>query len=571
MTATSFPRFKPLGGLVNGICLVALAFLLPGLPLSPAVWIPLAVAFLACAANALRLRRRFWSALEREVERCKRAEQEARAADLAKGRFLANVSHEIRTPMTGILGMTELLLGSGLTPSQREQVELVHTSAEALLVLVDDVLDLARVEAGRLLLRPRDFRLQELMSNVLRILASQAREREVDLRLEIDPRVPDGVAVETVRLRQVLLNLVGNAIRFTRRGSVTVRVETEQPATKGSTLRFVVRDTGVGIRPEDQALLFQPFTQADSAASRHLGGTGLGLVISKNIVELMDGEVGFESTRGVGSTFWFQLPLLRALGSGLPSWTPLGDVGRVVHRQDRRELRVLVVDDRVPNRAVALAMLHDLGYAAEAVESGEEAIARFVEQPFDAVLLDSEMPGLDGHETCRLLRRKETGGRHVPVIAITAHNRPEEQEACLAAGMDDCLVKPFHAADLAALLDRWIGIEAPDGLLGERLEALDALAAGLGPGMRTQVIEAFLKQGEGDLATLRRALLQKNATALAEAAHGLAGSAGVLGARELAASAGELAALARQGNLEDCAARLPRVESDFRDTAGRMR
>jgi signal transduction histidine kinase/DNA-binding response OmpR family regulator len=569
MMTTPFPRFETLR-LANVICLVALAFLLPGLPCSPAVSIPLAVAFVACAANALRLRRRFWTALEREVERCKRAEQEARAADLVKGRFLASVSHEIRTPMNGILGMTGLLLGSGLNPSQREQVELVRSSADALLALVDDVLDLARVEAGRLLLRPRDFRLQELMSNVLRLLASQAEEREVDLRLVVDPRIPDGLHGDAVRLRQVLLNLVGNAIRFTRRGSVTVWVEAEQPAAKASTLRFVVRDTGVGIRPEDQARLFQPFTQADSAASRHLGGTGLGLVISRNVVELMGGEIGFESTRGVGSTFWFRLPLMRALGSGPPSWTPLGEAGRIVRRQDRRELRVLVVDDRAANRAVAQGMLDDLGYTVETVESGAEAIARCAEKPFDAVLLDSEMPGLDGRETCRRLRRQETGGRHVPVIAITAHTGPEEHEACRAAGMDDCLVKPFQAADLAALLDRWLGIEAADGLLGERLEALDALPAGLGPGMRTQVIEAFLKQGEGDLATLRRALLQRDATALAEAAHGLHGSAAVLGARELAESARELAALARQGNLEGCATRLPRVESDFRDAAGRM-
>lgn len=566
---TRFPRIEALG-LVNGICLVALAFLIPALPYSPSVSIPLAIAFLACAVSAFRLRRRFWSALERELARCKRAEQEARAADGAKGRFLANVSHEIRTPMNGIVGMTELLLGSSLTPSQREQVELVRTSADALLALVDDILDLARIEAGRLLLRPRDFRLQELMSNVLRLLAPQAGEREVDLRLEIDPWLPDGLHGDPVRLRQVLLNLVGNAVRFTRRGSVTVQVEAEPSETKGSTMRFVVRDTGVGIRPEDQARLFQPFTQSDSAASRHLGGTGLGLVISRNIVELMGGEIGFESTRGAGSTFWFRLPLVRALGSGLPSWTPLGDAGKAVRRQDRRELRVLVVDDRAPNRFVALAMLNDLGYTAEAVESGEEALALLAEQRFDAVLLDSEMPGLDGRETCRRLRRNETGGRRVPVIAVTAHTRPEEQEACLAAGMDDCLVKPFQAADLAAKLDRWIETEAADDL-EERLAGFKALSAGSGPDVGTQVIEAFLQQGENDLATMRRALLQQDAAALAEAAHGLAGSAGLLGARALAESAGELAALARQKDLDACAARLPRVERDFHDAAGRMR
>ena len=229
-----------------------------------------------------------------------------------------------------------------------------------------------------------------------------------------------------------------------------------------------------------------------------------------------------------------------------------------------------MVDDHAANRAVAQGMLDNLGYTVETVESGEEALARCAEQPFDAVLMDSAMPGLDGHETCRRLRRRETGGRRVPVIAVTAHTGPEEREACLAAGMDDCLNKPFRTADLAAVLDRWLGIEAADGL-DERLEALKALPAGPGPDMGTQVIEAFLQQWENDLAAMRRALLQRDGAALAEAAHGLHGSAAVLGARELAESAGELAILAHQGTLEGCAAWLLRVESDFRDAAGRMR
>jgi signal transduction histidine kinase/DNA-binding response OmpR family regulator len=565
-------RFHRIGlpGLANGICLVALALLIPGLRFSPLVTFPLAAAFLACGANALRLRRRFLAALDHEVDRCKRAEQEARAADLAKGRFLAHVSHEIRTPMHSILGLTELLLGSALAPSQREHVHLVRTSAEALLTLVDDLLDLARVEAGRLVLRPRDFRLHELADNVVHLLAPQAEERGIDLRLEVGPRVPDGLHGDTIRLRQVLLNLVGNAIHFTRRGSVTLRVEVAQPATAASTIRFEVRDTGVGIRPEDQERLFQPFAQTDSAASRHLGGTGLGLVISKNVVELMGGEMGFESTRGVGSTFWFQIPLVRAQGAGLPSWTSMGEAHGIGRRQDRRERRVLVVDDRAPNRFVAVAMLSGLGYTPEAVESGEEALGLLARQRFDAVLLDCEMPGLDGRETCRRLRALEAGGRRVPVIAVTAHARAEEREACLAAGMDDFLVKPFPAVDLAACLERWLPADAADDL-ENLLAALRGLAAGNGPDMATQVIKEFLRQGESDLATLRNALLQRDAHAAAEAAHGLAGSAGVLGAYDLAASAGELATLARGGDLAACAARLARVEQDYRDVVARMR
>ncbi|HSK80516.1 MAG TPA: ATP-binding protein [Thermoanaerobaculia bacterium] len=563
-------------GFANGVVFLAvLAFLLfsSPLPLPPARIAALAV-LAGCVGVAYLLRRRFWITLEAELEHRKRAEQEARAADQAKGRFLANIGHEIRTPMNGILGMTELVLRGPLTPAQREQIGVARTSAEALLALVDDILDLARIDAGRLMLRPRDFRLRELAADVLRLLAPRAAEREVDLRLEVSPRLFDGLHGDPVRLRQVLLNLVGNAIRFTRKGSVTITAEAEVPERKASTVRFEVRDTGVGIRPEVQARLFQPFTQSDSSASRQMGGTGLGLVISRNIVEAMGGEIGFESTRDVGSTFWFRIPLVHALGPGASSWTPFPEPVATVRRLDRHGRRILVVDDRAANRAVALALLHEIGYAAEAVESGEEGLALFAQRAFDAVLLDSEMPGIDGPETCRRLRGEEAEGRRVPVIAVTAHTRPEEREACLAAGMDDFLTKPFQTADLAALLDRWTGIEAvaPSSaeVMGDRLAALKSLEAQTGGNELAQVVEAFLQQGESDLATMRRALPQGDAETLAGAAHGLAGSAAILGATDLAASAGELATLARQGDLSACAERLTRVEQDFHDAAGKL-
>ena len=568
-------RRLELFGAVNGaVVLAALAVFLFSSPFPLSASRIAALAVLAvCVGIAFLLRRRFWITLERELDRRKRAEQEARAADQAKGRFLADVGHEIRTPMNGILGMADLLLRDPLTPSQEEQVRLIRSSTEALLALVDDILDLSRIEAGRLLLRPRDFRLRELVADVLRLLASQAAEREVELRLTVS-RLFDGLHGDPVRLRQVLLNLAGNAIRFTRRGTVTITVEPEESPQKASTVRFEVRDTGVGIRPEVQARLFQPFAQSDSSASRQIGGTGLGLVISKSIVEAMGGEIGLTSVYGQGSTFWFRIPLVLALGPGTSSWTPFPEPTATIRRLGRHDRRILVVDDYAANRAVALALLREIGYSAEAVESGEEALALLAGRVFDAVFLDSEMPGLDGPETCRRLRRQEGSGRRVPVIAITAHTRPEEREACLAAGMDDYLAKPFQASDLAALLDRWTGLEtaAPPaaGDVEDRLAALGRLQEKTGGNELALVIEAFLQQGENDLASMRRALAQGDAKTLAEAAHGLAGSSAVLGASELATSATEVSTLAREGNLDGCAERLARVEQDFQDAAARL-
>ena len=560
-------------GLVNGgIFLAALASLVLSLPpaLSPfrlAVLSLLAV----CAGAGLWLGCRLWTALDEELLKRRQAEQEARAADRAKGESLAHVSHEIRTPMNGVLGMAEVLLTGELTPLQRQQVEVIGRSAASLLALVNDVLDLSRIEARHLLIHPRDFSFQELAGDVLQLLAPRAAGQGVELHLHVDPALPDVLHGDPERLRQVLLNLVGNGIRFTSQGSVTVTAEPLERIVP--LIRCEVRDTGAGIRPEMQERLFQPFTRSMTRDS----GTGLGLVISRNIIELMGGEIGFRSTRGVGSTFWFQVPLVPARSAASNPPVPEAPEDGAEDRRARSERRILIVDDHPVNRSITLAQLQRLGYAAEAAESGEKALAALAERPCAAVLLDLEMPGLDGFETLRRLRGQEAaGGRNppVPVIALTAHTPAEERAKCLAAGMNGFLPKPFRMAELAAVLDLWTGIEtAADPVpesLEERLAALKSMGGETGGQVLADVVEAFLRQGETDLASVQRALLQGDGEMLAAAAHALSGSAALLGAAGLAKGAGELARLARQGELDACLPRLAEVEKEYRAVVRRL-
>jgi CheY-like chemotaxis protein len=343
--------------------------------------------------------------------------------------------------MNGVLGTAELLARTPLPPEQRRQVETITASAETLLALVDDILDLSKIEAGHLELHDTAVLLSGLADGVIGLLAPRAAAKGLELRLELAPGLPQGVLGDAVRLRQVLLNLVGNAVKFTPRGSVILRIEPDSP----DWLRFMVRDTGIGISPDQQARLFAPFMQANSSAARRYGGSGLGLAIARRLVELMGGTVGVESVRGQGSTFWFRIPSRPVALDTRPV--------AVAPPAFPRPVYALIVEDNEINQLVTHAQLAALGISADVVADGRAALDALEERDYDLILMDCQLPGLDGYETTRRLRARETD-RRIPVIAVTAHAFSGERERCLAAGMDEHLAKPFHLEELSAVLGR---------------------------------------------------------------------------------------------------------------------
>lgn len=491
-------------------------------------------------------------------EHLRRERENAEAANRAKSDFLANMSHELRTPMNGVLGMASLLKGTALTSEQNELVETICNSGETLLMLLNDILDFSKIEAGQLTLEDVPFNLADLVCSTTRLLEPLAARKGIALETMIDRAAPMHVIGDPARIRQILTNLIGNAIKFTGQGAVSVALKCDGMVGSKAALRFQIDDTGIGIKPEHIKKIFNKFTQADETTTRRFGGTGLGLTICKLLTETMGGEIGVDSFVGVGSTFWFTLPLTIASDSQTAMMIA-EDTPRPRNEDmpmfDFSAAKMIVIDDHPINLLFAKKLLQKFGCrSVDTVDNGNDALQMMAARRYDLVITDCQMPEMDGYAVSRIIReREQQSGRRTPIIAMTANAMVGDREKCIAAGMDDYVSKPINEPRLYEVIVRCLLPRGPQvtsstpavqrsAKLSEAVTAssvpvdMDHLNLLLGddPVERKDIIAMFLKLSEESVQVMRACVQDGNQNLWKKTAHKLKGSAANFGAAALA-------------------------------------